>query len=129
MGRDLRAAVLTVADAGWDAHMRSGTDIGSAHFVRREYRTPDGRFVSYPTDREPPSGSVFVGITDNHLRDDGEWCGGYVRFKNVPEALTAPSGVANHELVTADPLTISPSLACRRCPSHGFIREGRWVPA
>ncbi len=28
-----------------------------------------------------------------------------------------------------EPLTISPSLACRACGHHGFIREGKWVPA
>ena len=28
-----------------------------------------------------------------------------------------------------DPLSISPSLLCRACGDHGFIREGRWVQA
>lgn len=27
-----------------------------------------------------------------------------------------------------DPLTISPSILCS-CGDHGFIKEGRWVPA
>lgn len=27
------------------------------------------------------------------------------------------------------PLTVSPSLLCRSCGSHGFIRSGKWVPA
>lgn len=27
-----------------------------------------------------------------------------------------------------DPLTLSPSIACP-CGLHGFIRDGRWVPA
>lgn len=27
-----------------------------------------------------------------------------------------------------EPLTISPSVLCS-CGDHGFIREGRWVPA
>jgi len=26
-----------------------------------------------------------------------------------------------------DPLTLSPSLLCRACGDHGFIRAGRWV--
>jgi hypothetical protein len=26
-----------------------------------------------------------------------------------------------------DPLTLSPSLLCRWCAKHGFIRNGRWV--
>jgi hypothetical protein len=28
-----------------------------------------------------------------------------------------------------EPLTISPSLLCHVCGNHGFIREGRWIPA
>jgi hypothetical protein len=30
---------------------------------------------------------------------------------------------------SVDPLTLSPSLLCRACGHHGFIRGGRWVPA
>ncbi len=32
-------------------------------------------------------------------------------------------------LVSREPLTLAPSLLCRACGDHGFIREGRWVPA
>jgi hypothetical protein len=32
-------------------------------------------------------------------------------------------------LVSEDPLTLSPSLLCPICGHHGFVREGRWVPA
>jgi hypothetical protein len=27
-----------------------------------------------------------------------------------------------------EPLTLSPSLLCRACGHHGFIKEGRWIP-
>lgn len=30
---------------------------------------------------------------------------------------------------STEPLTLSPSLLCRGCGNHGWIREGRWVPA
>ncbi len=30
------------------------------------------------------------------------------------------------ELVSLEPLTLSPSLLCRACGHHGFIRNGRW---
>lgn len=33
------------------------------------------------------------------------------------------------DLLSLDPLTLSPSLLCQRCGRHGFIRDGRWVPA
>jgi hypothetical protein len=28
-----------------------------------------------------------------------------------------------------EPLTISPSLLCMTCNHHGFIRDGKWIPA
>ncbi len=31
------------------------------------------------------------------------------------------------EIEQAEPLTISPSLYCRACGHHGFIRDGRWL--
>ena len=33
------------------------------------------------------------------------------------------------KLEQLEPLTISPSLLCMSCQHHGFIREGKWVPA
>lgn len=33
------------------------------------------------------------------------------------------------KLDSLEPLTISPSLLCMSCQHHGFIREGKWVPA
>jgi hypothetical protein len=32
-------------------------------------------------------------------------------------------------VVCLDPLTLSPSVLCRSCGHHGFIRNGRWEPA
>jgi hypothetical protein len=40
-----------------------------------------------------------------------------------------PFGSDGWTVEKAEPLTISPSLLCRACGHHGFIREGRWVPA
>jgi hypothetical protein len=35
-----------------------------------------------------------------------------------------------HQLITEDPLHIEASVACpQHCGDHGFIRDGRWVPA
>lgn len=69
-------------------------------------------------------GDVVVGIECLHLRDDGQWCGGYISWPN--DYGVAPTG---HTLVSINPLTVTPSLACRSCPSHGFITDGRWVGA
>jgi hypothetical protein len=34
-----------------------------------------------------------------------------------------------HAMVSRDPLTLSPSLLCRQCGLHGWIRNGRWEAA
>lgn len=33
------------------------------------------------------------------------------------------------DVLSVNPLTLSPSLLCKACGHHGFIRQGRWVPA
>lgn len=33
------------------------------------------------------------------------------------------------QVVSIEPLTLSPSLLCRVCGDHGFIRNGKWVKA
>jgi hypothetical protein len=30
-------------------------------------------------------------------------------------------------LLSADPLTLDPSILCHRCQTHGYIRNGAWV--
>jgi hypothetical protein len=51
-----------------------------------------------------------------------EPCGGWVPVNR--------NGDDRHwTLVSEHPLTLSPSLRCGRCPSHGYIRDGRWIEA
>ncbi len=33
------------------------------------------------------------------------------------------------QCVSEKPLTLAPSLLCRSCGHHGFIKDGAWVPA
>lgn len=44
-------------------------------------------------------------------------------------APTGPFSAAAWEIHSEQPLTISPSLLCTACQRHGFIRDGKWVPA
>jgi hypothetical protein len=71
-----------------------------------------------------------VGLVEAHPRGDNptERCSGTIRF-DTPEAHAAyqyPG--AFWQVQSWDPLTVSPSLLCS-CGNHGFIREGKWVPA
>lgn len=63
----------------------------------------------------------LVGVAYEHPGPDGKQC---------PAHGWAPlHGPLGWTLVNAEPLTISPSLLCLHCHHHGFIRDGRWVPA
>ena len=78
-------------------------DIG--HGVSIEFREIDG---------------AGAGVAYRHPTPAGRACEGY--------APLSPPG-EHWQLVQREPLTISPSLLCRACGHHGFIREGKWVPA
>lgn len=93
--------------------------------------------MSLPTDKTPRDigsgvtihftvhGGVAVGLIEEHDSPTGR-CSGYVRFR-IPQNATEgrPSWVVEKE----DPLTLSPSVLCTTCGHHGYIREGKWVPA
>lgn len=49
-------------------------------------------------------------------------CGGWVPVNRDRET-------RHWDLVQADPVTLHPSLLCGTCPSHGWVREGRWIQA
>jgi hypothetical protein len=40
-----------------------------------------------------------------------------------------PAWADGWDVLSVKPLTLAPSLLCRVCQHHGFIRDGRWVPA
>lgn len=65
----------------------------------------------------------WVGLIEFH-RHGSDWSGGYIPFNG---ASTTAGDQWNVE--SWDPLTLSPSIACRNCDHHGFIRNGEWIPA
>ena len=69
----------------------------------------------------------WIGIIDHHLKPDGKPCGGGAVLFDVPA--NAYASVDKWTLVSEEPFHLEPSLLCRLCGDHGFIREGRWVPA
>ncbi|HEX3778419.1 MAG TPA: DUF6527 family protein [Pseudonocardiaceae bacterium] len=85
------------------------------------------------------SAGQTVGLIEHHPKGPDAlpgalYCGGYVAWVPEAEQAVPTAWKANHHLVAGGPgdeehLTLSPSLACRHCPSHGFIRDGRWVDA
>jgi hypothetical protein len=69
---------------------------------------------------------VRTGLVESHPGPNGEECCGSVTF-DVPEA----EGISGPRwrLVSLEPLHIEPSILCRTCGHHGFIRNGRWENA
>lgn len=82
--------------------------IGGDHFIERMYYE-----------------GGWVGIHEWHKTPAGEWCVGWIPFANT----AWKAGGETWDVQSLDPLTISPSLLCRGCGSHGFIRGGVWVQA
>ena len=90
---------------------KNAVDIGGGHRIQ---------FVTW-------EGEVCA-INDYHLKADGQWCRGFVDFKGSKWALQFGPDTG-WDVVSREPLTLSPSLLCRACGDHGFIREGKWVKA
>jgi hypothetical protein len=76
---------------------------------------------TYAKGESEPSGGLHwhrrTGIPA-HLTATPGWCVGGITF-----------GGTGWTLESKEPLTVSPSLLCRSCGSHGFIRDGKWVQA
>lgn len=112
MSRDL--SYTEEERARWHGrHQAKPLDLGSG--VRAEFTT----MYSDPTDAK-------AGLILSHIHDDGLVCESSVTF-DVPAAAAVTH--AKWRVVSLDPLHIEPSVLVRPCGLHGFIREGRWVPA
>jgi hypothetical protein len=63
----------------------------------------------------------------------GRRCVGSIIFDTDQARAAVPehfgNGRAVWQLHSLEPLDVSPSLLCRTCGHHGFIRQGAWVPA
>lgn len=64
-----------------------------------------------------------IGVVWAHIRPDrDEWCRGSALWKRRDHGST-------WILVSLDPIHVEPSLLCRVCGAHGFLRAGGWTPA
>ena len=69
---------------------------------------------------------IFYGVLDlkTHALE-------YVNAGHCPPILRRADGKLSPvwHVDSVRPLTLSPSLLCTECGHHGFIRDGRWIPA
>lgn len=66
------------------------------------------------------------GVVYRHECSPPNEYGSWVAFRGMN-----PAGPAGRGWVveSEEPLTLSPSLLCMTCGHHGFIRDGKWIPA
>lgn len=70
-----------------------------------------------------------AGIQEWHQKADGKWCVGWIAFAGAAWANSFKEPITTWNVVQREPLTLTPSILCRACQNHGFITDGRWVPA
>jgi hypothetical protein len=106
-------------------------DLGSGHSMEYFSWAPDDlpgnrAAFGFPLPNVPKAGAT---IYHQSKTDASQECSSGIYF-DLPELQqTLNSGKNAWQVQSWEPLTVSPSLLCLRCGDHGFIREGRWVPA
>lgn len=81
-------------------------------------RLDDDHLLS-PTTRHGEHAGYLLAI--RHA--DGTWCLGTIPLRGHG------AGNAEWDLVSSDPITLSPSILQKPCGCHGFVRDGKWVSA
>lgn len=88
---------------GWTDH---GHGVYSSPFSHRDHTGACGYFIAH---RDP-------GQTE-------DWCVGSVNVRGHGE------GRAEWDRLSEHPLTLTPSILQHPCELHGFITDGKWIPA
>lgn len=108
------------------AAMRWGDvlDLGHDHVLRFSCWRPDRELN--PQYEGVPDVDGF-GATITHRKPNGEGCIGSITFEGAVQNRLEPDR-PKWRVESWRPLTVTPSLLCQ-CGDHGFITEGKWVPA
>lgn len=78
------------------------------------------------------TGEIYYGWLEHETNPMfWHWCPTYA---GVPEERTVSggwiaAGTSAHTLVSREPLHLEPSLLWDCCGTHGFVRDGKWIPA
>ena len=105
--------------------MSSKIDLGHGHTLTFACWSPDRELN--PQYEGLPDVERYSALIE-HTAPDGTPCAGAVTFAGEVQARIEPNRPV-WSVQSWEPLTLSPSVLCRRCGDHGFIREGKWVPA
>ena len=111
-----------------DPFLENRIDIGHDHWIKYTRWSPDR---DIPANAERYAGIPDIekcGLLVGHKKPDGSECWSGVHF-DTPEVRKVFGDDHVWQVVSWEPLTLSPSLLCMQCGDHGFIRDGKWVPA
>lgn len=76
------------------------------------------------------NGEKRVGANILHPPVAGKCDGnGWVAFEGRSWAAAFEHKIDTWKVESEEPFTISPSVLCRACGDHGFVRNGKWVRA
>lgn len=100
-------------------------DLGHGHTLRWAGWYPDRELNPHRADL--PDVERYCALVE-HRTPDGRECLSAATLAGEVQARIEP-GKPMWDVVSWEPLTLSPSLLCRLCGDHGWVREGRWVPA
>lgn len=106
--------------------MKKTIDLGHDHIAYFTAWMPD-REINPQYDGIPDVELFGLNIEHPKKSDPSQRCVGGVTFDGEVQRLIHPK-VAKWTLVSDEPLHIEPSVLCS-CGDHGWIRDGRWVPA
>lgn len=95
--------------------MSERIDLGNGHVAEWEEHNGDPRAGLY---HYHPCGDRAGACAGWITIADGAW-----------EREFAVGEIPTWTIEALEPLTLSPSLLCRSCGSHGFIQSGKWVKA
>lgn len=104
--------------------------LGHDHYIRYYCWKPD----DLPENRAlygtplPDAEKAGVIVFHPHKKIPGKECIAGITF-DIPETQRLKDPGARWQVQSWDPLTLSPSLLCLECGDHGFIQNGKWVPA
>lgn len=94
----------------------------SDYSVHSAIPTGPGTWMSFVVDRDENT----IGIIEWHTCSRGELARCGVYFDNDAYRRFRPDG-SRWTVEQEEPLTLSPSILCRTCGHHGYIRNGQWV--
>lgn len=100
-------------------------DLGDGRTMK--WVTFEGEHVMAAIEEHPRARDVA--LQNGAIALKGEPCSGMM-YLDVPELLEGWKGkVQTWTVQQWNPPTLSPSVLCTFCGNHGFIRDGKWVPA